>query len=94
MVLVVDETGSLKEGKASCGVARRYPGSAGKITNYQAGVSLSYVSRHGHTFVDRGLYLPKAWADDSKRMSATSVLDGTGFATKPQLAGAPVREPY
>ena len=32
-VLVVDETGFLKQGKASCGVARQYTGSAGKITN-------------------------------------------------------------
>ena len=32
-VLVVDETGFLKQGRASCGVARQYTGSAGKITN-------------------------------------------------------------
>ena len=32
-VLVVDETGFLKRGKASCGVGRQYTGSAGKITN-------------------------------------------------------------
>ena len=32
-VLVIDETGFLKQGKASCGVARQYTGSAGKITN-------------------------------------------------------------
>jgi SRSO17 transposase len=31
-VLVIDETGFLKQGKASCGVARQYTGSAGKIT--------------------------------------------------------------
>src|SRR3954468_3904910 len=32
-VLVIDETGFLKQGQASCGVARQYTGSAGKITN-------------------------------------------------------------
>jgi SRSO17 transposase len=32
-VLVVDETGFLKQGRASCGVGRQYTGSAGKITN-------------------------------------------------------------
>ena len=47
-VLVIDETGFLKQGKASCGVARQYTGSAGKITNCQIGVFASYVSRHGH----------------------------------------------
>ena len=46
-VLVVDETGFLKQGKASCGVARQYTGSAGKITNCQIGVFAAYVSRHG-----------------------------------------------
>ena len=44
-VLVIDETGFLKQGKASCGVARQYTGSAGKITNCQIGVFASYVSR-------------------------------------------------
>src|SRR5918998_6444498 len=52
-VLVVDETGFLKQGKASCGVARQYTGSAGKITNCQIGVFAAYVSRHGHGFIDR-----------------------------------------
>jgi SRSO17 transposase len=65
--LVIDETGFLKQGKASCGVARQYTGSAGKITNCQIGVFAAYVSRHGHALVDRALYLPKAWADDAAR---------------------------
>jgi SRSO17 transposase len=43
-VLVIDETGFLKQGKASCGVGRQYTGSAGKITNCQIGVFASYVS--------------------------------------------------
>ena len=85
-VLVVDETGFLKQGKASCGVARQYTGSAGKITNCQIGVFASYVSRHGHAFIDRALYLPKAWAEDLARLKATSVPHEVGFATKPQLA--------
>ena len=47
-VLVFDETGFLKQGKASCGVARQYTGSAGKVTNCQIGVFAAYASRHGH----------------------------------------------
>src|SRR5450756_352369 len=85
-VLVIDETGFLKQGKASCGVARQYTGSAGKITNCQIGVFAAYVSRHGHAFIDRGLYLPKSWTDDLARLKATSVPSAVGFATKPQLA--------
>jgi SRSO17 transposase len=85
-VLVIDETGFLKQGKASCGVARQYTGSAGKITNCQIGVFAAYVSRHGHAFTDRALYLPKAWATDAARLRAASVPAETVFATKPQLA--------
>src|SRR3954468_10933960 len=85
-VLVVDETGFLKQGKASCGVARQYTGSAGKITNCQIGVFAAYVSRHGHGFIDRALYLPKAWTSDPARMAGAHVPPDTGFATKPTLA--------
>jgi SRSO17 transposase len=85
-VLVVDETGFLKQGKASCGVARQYTGSAGKITNCQIGVFASYVSRHGHAFIDRELYLPKEWTEDADRLKAAHVPDEVGFATKPQIA--------
>src|SRR5271157_704915 len=85
-VLVIDETGFLKQGKASCGVARQYTGSAGKITNCQIGVFTSCVSRHGHAFIDRALYLPKEWTDDPARLKAAHVPDDVGFATKPQIA--------
>src|SRR6202166_1746242 len=85
-VLVLDETGFLKQGKASCGVGRQYTGSAGKITNCQIGVFAAYVSRHGHAFVDRAMYLPKEWTDDRDRLEATYVPADTGCATNPKLA--------
>ena len=85
-VLVIDATGFLKQGKASCGVGRQYTGSAGKITNCQIGVFAAYVSRHGHAFIDRALYLPKSWVNDPARLAATHVPDGMDFATKPALA--------
>ena len=85
-VLVIDETGFLKQGKSSCGVGRQYTGSAGKITNCQIGVFAAYVSRHGHAFIDRALYLPKAWTDDLARLAVAHVPKEAGFATKPRLA--------
>jgi SRSO17 transposase len=85
-VLVVDETGFLKQGNASCGVGRQYTGSAGKITNCQIGVFAAYVSQHGHAFIDRALYLPKAWAGSPERLEAAHVPPEAAFATKPQLA--------
>jgi SRSO17 transposase len=87
-VLVIDETGFLKQGRKSCGVGRQYTGSAGKITNCQIGVFAAYVSHKGHAFIDRALYLPKAWTSDPARMQAAHVPDTTTFATKPALASA------
>lgn len=83
-VLVIDETGFLKQGKASCGVGRQYTGSAGKITNCQIGVFGAYVSEKGHAFIDRALYLPRSWADNPARLAAAHVPSGTTFATCPQ----------
>src|SRR4051794_20704926 len=85
-VLVVDETGFLKQGKRSCGVGRQYTGSAGKITNCQIGVFAAYVSRHGHGVIDRALYLPQGWTSDPARMAGAHVPPDTFFATKPVLA--------
>ncbi len=90
-VLVLDETGFLKQGKASCGVARQYTGSAGKVTNCQIGVFAAYVSRHGHAFIDRALYLPKSWTDDPARMGTAHVPSPVAFATKPRLALAMIK---
>jgi SRSO17 transposase len=67
-------------------VARQYTGSAGKITNCQIGVFATYVSRHGHAFIDRALYLPKEWTADPDRLEAAYVPPDAGFATKPKLA--------
>src|SRR5690348_15875530 len=89
-VLVVDETGFLKQGKASYGVARQYTGTAGKITNCQIGVFAAYVSGWGHAFIDRAHYLPKAWANDPARRAAALGAREIAFATKPHLARAMV----
>jgi SRSO17 transposase len=58
-VLIVDETGFLKKGTKSAGVARQYSGTAGRIENCQIGVFLAYASGNGHALIDRALYLPK-----------------------------------
>jgi SRSO17 transposase len=87
-VLVIDETGFLKQGKASCGVGRQYTGSVGKITNCQIGVFAAYVSGKGHAFIDRALYLPKAWTSDPARLRTAHVPDTVTFATKPTLAAS------
>jgi SRSO17 transposase len=85
-VLIVDETGFLKKGNKSVGVARQYTGTAGKRENCQVGVFLCYASEEGSAFIDRALYLPEEWTDDPWRLSEAGVPEGVGFATKGELA--------
>jgi SRSO17 transposase len=85
-VLVVDETGFLKKGSTSVGVQRQYSGTAGKVDNCQLGVFLAYASAKGRAFIDRELYLPKAWAEDRARCRPARVPAEVPFRTKPQLA--------
>ncbi len=88
-VLIVDETGFLKKGEKSVGVARQYTGTAGKKENCQVGVFLCYASTEGGAaFIDRALYLPKEWTDDPQRLSEAGVPEGVSFATKGELAKA------
>jgi SRSO17 transposase len=83
---VIDETGFLKKGTHSAGVARQYSGTAGRIENSQIGVFLAYASRAGHTLLDRELYLPAAWTDDRARCRRAGIPEDRAFATKPALA--------
>ena len=85
-VLVIDETGFVKKGVDSVGVARQYSGTAGRIENSQIGVFLGYASVHGHALIDRELYLPQVWADDAIRRQEAGVPTAVRFATKLVLA--------
>jgi SRSO17 transposase len=85
-VLVIDETGFLKKGRHSAGVARQYSGTAGRIENCQIGVFLGYASRLGQALLDRELYLPKEWTNDPARCQQAGIPADRQFATKPQLA--------
>ena len=87
-VLVLDETGFVKKGTKSAGVARQYSGTAGRVENCQVGVFLAYASPRGRAFVDRELYLPREWATDEARRREAAVPGDVAFATKPQLAKA------
>jgi SRSO17 transposase len=85
-VLVVDETGFLKKGTKSVGVQRQYSGTAGRRENCQIGVFLCYASPQGRALLDRELYLPREWANDSARRQEAGVPLAVAFATKPELA--------
>jgi SRSO17 transposase len=85
-VLIVDETGFLKKGKKSVGVAPQYTGTAGKRENCQVGVFVCYASEKGAAFIDRALYLPREWVDDRARREEAGVPEEVRFATKGELA--------
>jgi SRSO17 transposase len=87
-ILIIDETGFLKKGTKSVGVARQYSGTAGRIENCQIGVFLAYASPRGRAFLDRALYLPKAWAADAARREEAGIPPEVTFATKGELAQA------
>jgi SRSO17 transposase len=85
-VVVVDETGFLKKGTKSAGVARQYSGTAGRRENQQIGVFLLYASERGAAFIDRALYLPDEWMGDATRREEAHIPAGVGFATKGEIA--------
>ena len=85
-IFALDETGFLKQGSQSVGVQVQYYGTTGHLENCQVGVFLSYNTGKGHTLIDRRLYLPKSWVEDSDKRSKAGVPKTTTFATKAQLA--------
>lgn len=91
-VLVLDDTGLPKQGKASAGVARQYSGTLGKKGNCQVLVSAEYVedrlerSDPVHWPVSAQLYLPESWTADPDRCRRAQVPEAVTFQTKPELA--------
>jgi SRSO17 transposase len=89
-VLMFDETGFVKKGTDSVGVARQYCGTLGKVENCQVGVFAGYASRHGYALVDKRLFLPEVWWTDAYagRRTTCNVPAALTFQSKPQLAAA------
>jgi SRSO17 transposase len=89
-VLMFDETGFVKKGTDSVGVARQYCGTLGKVENCQVGVFAAYASHQGYALVDKRLFLPEAWFTDAyaTRRKKCNVPDALTWQSKPQLAAA------
>ena len=89
---IVDETGFVKKGTHSVGVARQYCGRVGKTENCQVAVSLSVATAAGSLPIAWRLYLPEEWARDPERRQAADVPESVQFQTKPQMALAQIRQ--
>jgi SRSO17 transposase len=89
-VLMVDETGFVKKGTDSVGVARQYCGTLGKVEHCQVGVCAGYASRHGSALVDKRLFLPEVWWTDAyaARRARCNVPAELTCQSKPELAAA------
>jgi SRSO17 transposase len=64
-VWVVDDTGFPKDGRHSVGVQRQYSGTLGKVANCQLGVSVHATSEQASCPLDRRLFVPQSWDDDT-----------------------------
>lgn len=86
-VMLIDESGVVKQGQDSVGVAAQYCGSVGKVANSQVGVHLGYVSRQGYTLLDSQLFIPADWFDDphSERRQACGLPAELTYQTKPEI---------
>jgi len=86
--LIFDESGFIKKGQDSIGVARQYCGNVGKVDNCQVGVFAAYASEHGYALIDKRLFIPQKWFTDAyrERRIKCNLPDGATFNTKPQLA--------
>lgn len=86
-MLLLDETGILKDGADSVGVHRQYTGTAGKLENCQVAVFAAYASEKGRILMDTRLFLPdEAWAQNEERRQKAGVPEEVEFATKIELA--------
>jgi len=91
-ILVLDDTGLPKQGRASVGVARQYSGTLGKVGNCQVVVSAEYVADEPasstplHWPVSAQLYLPESWATQPERRTQGHIPEEVMFHTKPEIA--------
>jgi len=86
--IIFDESGFVKKGDDSIGVARQYCGTIGKVDNCQVGVFAAYTSSRGYALVDKRLFVPEKWFSDDyrARREKCKLPAEIEFKTKPQLA--------
>ncbi len=88
---VIDESGYVKAGTESVGVASQWCGRLGKTANCQVGVFLIGVTPAGVAALDAQLFLTEDWIVDRKRRRKTRVPKEVQFQTKPRIAAEMIR---
>jgi len=83
---IVDETGWVKQGNKSVGVAHQYCGAVGKQANCQVSVQLAVSNGEIALPIAGQLYLPESWASDRDRCAEAGVPETVEFLTKPRIA--------
>jgi SRSO17 transposase len=89
---VVDETGWLKQGEHSVGVAAQYCGAVGKKANCQVSVEVVVSDGCVAAPIAGRLYLPEGWATDPARRAKAGVPAEVLFQTKIEIALDLIRE--
>jgi len=86
-VALIDESGVVKQGDDSIGVAAQYCGSVGKVANSQVGVYLGYASRKGYSLIEGQLFMPEAWLADeqAEKRAACDAPEELRPQTKPEI---------
>src|SRR3954471_18150716 len=82
---MVDDTGFVKDGTASPGVARQYSGTLGKVGNCQIGVSISAVTDAASCPLSWRLFVPERWDD----AGAATLEEAAAIRTRRARAGIP-----
>ena len=86
-VMLIDESGVVKQGVDSVGVGAQYCGAVGKVANSQMGVYVGYASRLGYSLVEGQLFLPEAWFTEeyASQRTACGVPAAVTMQTKPEI---------
>ncbi len=91
-VLVLDESGQVKQGTRTAGVKPQYVGCAGRVTNAINFVNATYSTARGHTLIGSRLWVPEEHLTDPATRDMMGIPDHLQPATKPQLGAQMLQE--
>ena len=83
---IIDDTGFVKKGNCSVGVARQYSGTLGRVDNCQVGVSVNAATDEASCPLNWRIFLPESWEHDAQRRVKAHIPDGVGHREKWRLA--------